>query len=117
MQKYFVDHFNDVFNMLQINLSSIKIVNPPLHSLIKAEIHLVDNKCTLLEDKFLSTRCAQDSNWMTIFESETKEITSARTDFRDIKFLKLPNVTKQSEYKNFNLLIIVKIGTCNDTNS
>ena len=27
------------------------------------------------------------------------------------------NVTKQSEYKNFNLLIIVKIGTCNDTNS
>ena len=89
-----MDHFADVFNMLQINLSSIKIVNPPLHSLIKAEIHLVDNKCTLLEDKFLSTRCCTDSNWTTIFESETKEITSSRTDFRDIKFLKLPRVDK-----------------------
>ena len=53
---------------------------------------------------------------MTIFESETKEIISSRTDFRDIKFLKLPNVAKQSEYKNYNLLIIVKIGSCNDPN-
>ena len=85
--------------------------NPPLNSLIKIEICLLDNTCKIMEDSWCSTsQQLTEHPFITVFETETKELTS-RTDFRDLKFLKLPTVKKVSKFRIYTLVMIVKIGS------
>ena len=116
MQKRFISHVSGSFNMIQITLGWIKIPNLPECGLIKVEICLVNNKGTLFEENFKTTRNCND-HVLSVFESETKEITGSRTEFRDTKFLKLPTVRGVGDYKDFSLLFIVKIALLRDVNT
>ena len=66
---------------------------------------------TLYDENFKSTRTCQNDQILPFFESETKEINGSRIEFRDTKFVRLPSVAKVSDYKDYSLLFIVKIGT------
>lgn len=111
MQKRFISHVSDSFNFIQLTIGWIKIPNFPETGLIKVEIYLVNNKGILFGENFRSTRNCSSDDIYSVFESETKEITGSMTEFRDTKFLKLPTVEKVSEYKDYNLIYIIKIGT------
>ena len=64
----------------------------------------------LFEENFKSTRTCRNDHVLPVFETETKEILSSRVDFRDTKYLRLPSVAKVSDYKDFFLIYIIKIG-------
>ena len=114
MQKRLIGMLSSSFNQMQVCLSSIRIPNPPQNSLIRVEICLVNDKCELLEENFRTTLTCSNQNVLPCFESETKEISSSgHTEFRDIKYLKLPSVEKVADYSCYSLLFIVKIGSSN----
>lgn len=94
---------------MQLSISSIKVPNPPPNSVVNFQICLVDNFCNLIEDSWTQTRSCTGSNILSIFESETKELL-AHTEFKDTKFIRLPKLSKVIDYKNYYLIMIVKIG-------
>jgi len=92
MQKLFTEKLSGTFDYMQLTVNSFKIANPPLNSLIKVEVALVDSSSKLLEDVWSSTPDMLDSQVKTIFESETRELTGSRSDLKDTTYLKLPQV-------------------------
>ena len=92
---------SDSFSMIELTLGWIKIPNFTDTGLMKVEICLVNNKGAMIEDNFMTTRNCSSDHVLSIFESEAKEITGSRTDFRDTKFVKLPNVEKISDFKDY----------------
>ena len=111
MQQRLIETLSSSFNDIQVNLSSIKLPNAPLNSLIRVETCLVNSQCELQEQNFRTTLQCSNDHFLPTFESETKEITSSRIEFRDIKFCKLPQVEKVQDYKKYYLVMIVKIGS------
>jgi len=77
MQKRVIDTLSTPFNQIQVNLSSIRLPNPPQNSLIRVEIYLINNKCELMGEHFRTTLNCSSEQVLPFFESETKEITSS----------------------------------------
>lgn len=111
LQSRMLETLNSSFNQIQVSLSTIRIPNPPLHSLIRIETVLIDSQCKIQNECFMTTLHCEKEHYLPTFESETKEITSSRVEFRDTKYLQLPNVRKVSDYKNYYLVFIIKIGS------
>lgn len=112
-----MSQLSSTMNMIQLTIGWIKIPNQPESGLIQVEVCLVNNMGTVIDESFLATRTCPDDQILTIFESETKEITGSRTEFRDTKFLKLPKVEKCSDYRQYSLIFIIKIGLSREQNS
>ena len=99
------------YNMLQLRLKSFHVPNAPPNCLVKVEVYLVDIQCHIWEENFRITQTCSTENGRLCFESEVKELTSARVELDDLAFVKLPNVERVSEYSKVNLFFVVKLGT------